>query len=39
VTDVRVRDADHLDSWNLDPAGYDRAVQAFVERALGSAAA
>jgi uncharacterized protein len=39
VTYVRVRDADHLDSWNLDPAGYDRAVQAFVERALGSAAA
>jgi uncharacterized protein len=39
VTYVRVRDADHLDSWNLDPARYDRAVQAFVERALGSAAA
>jgi hypothetical protein len=39
VTYVRVRDADHLDSWNLDPAGYDRAVQAFVERVLGSAAA
>ena len=39
VTYVRVRDADHLDSWNLDPAGYDRAVQAFVDRVLGSAAA
>jgi hypothetical protein len=39
VTYVRVRGADHLDSWNLDPAGYDRAVQAFVEGALGSAAA
>jgi alpha-beta hydrolase superfamily lysophospholipase len=39
VTYVRVAGADHLDSWNLDPARYDRAVQAFVERALGSAAA
>jgi alpha-beta hydrolase superfamily lysophospholipase len=39
VTYVRVRDADHRDSWNLDPAGYDRAVQAFVDRVLGSAAA
>jgi alpha-beta hydrolase superfamily lysophospholipase len=39
VTYVRVRDADHLDCWNLDPARYDRAVQAFVGRVLGSAAA
>jgi uncharacterized protein len=39
VTYVRVRGADHLDSWNLDPVGYDRAVRAFVERVLGSAAA
>jgi alpha-beta hydrolase superfamily lysophospholipase len=39
VTYVRVRGADHLDSWNLDPAGYDRAVRAFVERVLGSSAA
>jgi uncharacterized protein len=39
VTYVRVGGADHLDSWNLDPARYDRAVQAFVGRVLGSAAA
>lgn len=39
VTYVRVRGADHLDSWNLDPASYDRAVKAFVDRILGSAAA
>jgi pimeloyl-ACP methyl ester carboxylesterase len=39
VTYVRVAGADHLDSWNLDPAHYNRAVQAFVERILGSSAA
>jgi alpha-beta hydrolase superfamily lysophospholipase len=39
VTYIRVRGADHLDSWNLDPARYDRAVQAFVERILGPSAA
>ena len=39
VTYVRVRDADHLDSWNLDPARYDRTVRAFVERVLGTSAA
>jgi alpha-beta hydrolase superfamily lysophospholipase len=39
VTYVRVAGADHLDSWNLDPARYDRAVQAFVERVLGTSAA
>lgn len=39
VTYVRVAGADHLDCWNLEPAGYDRAVQAFVDRVLGSAAA
>jgi uncharacterized protein len=39
VAYVRVAGADHLDSWNLEPARYDRAVQAFVERVLGSAAA
>jgi alpha-beta hydrolase superfamily lysophospholipase len=39
VTYVRVAGADHLDSWNLDPAGYDRAVQAFVQRVLGTSAA
>jgi alpha-beta hydrolase superfamily lysophospholipase len=39
VTYVRVPGADHLDSWNLDPARYDRAVQAFVGRVLGSSAA
>ena len=39
VTYVRVPGAGHLDSWNLDPARYDRAVQAFVGRVLGSAAA
>ena len=39
VTYVRVPSADHLDSWNLDPARYDRAVQAFVGRVLESSAA
>jgi alpha-beta hydrolase superfamily lysophospholipase len=39
VTYVRVAGADHLDSWNLDPARYDRAVQAFVGRVVGSSAA
>jgi uncharacterized protein len=39
VTYVRVAGADHLDSWNLEPARYDRAVQAFVERVLGTPAA
>jgi len=39
VTYVRVRGADHLDSWNLDPARYDAAVQAFVGSVLGSSAA
>jgi uncharacterized protein len=39
VTYVRVPGADHLDSWNLEPARYDRAVQAFVERVLKSSAA
>jgi hypothetical protein len=34
-----VAGADHLDSWNLEPARYDRAVQAFVGRVLGSSAA
>lgn len=38
VTYVRVRGADHLDSWNLDPARYDQAVQAFVGSVLGSSA-
>jgi uncharacterized protein len=38
VTYVRVAGADHLDSWNLEPARYDRAVQAFVERVLGTSA-
>jgi hypothetical protein len=28
-----------LDSWNLNPARYNRAVQAFVEPILGSSAA
>jgi hypothetical protein len=36
VTYVRVRGADHLDSWNLDPARYDTAVQAFVGSVLAS---
>ena len=36
VTYVRVRGADHLDSWNLDPARYDAAVQAFVGSVLAS---
>ncbi len=39
VTYVRVQGADHLDSWNLNPGRYDRAVQAFLERVLGSSAA
>ena len=39
VTYVRVAGADHLDSWNLNPARYNRAVQAFVEPILGSSAA
>jgi alpha-beta hydrolase superfamily lysophospholipase len=39
VTYVRVRGADHLDSWNLDPARYDGAVQTFVGRVLGPPAA
>jgi uncharacterized protein len=39
VTYVRVPGADHLDSWNLEPARYDRAVQAFVQRVLKSSAA
>src|SRR5215216_5670921 len=34
VTYVRVAGADHLDSWNLEPAHYDRAVQAFVATVL-----
>ncbi len=38
VTYVRVPGADHLDSWNLDPARYDAAVQAFVGSVLGSSA-
>jgi uncharacterized protein len=39
VTYVRVAGADHLGAWNLDPARYDRAVQAFVDRVLGTSAA
>jgi uncharacterized protein len=39
VSYVRVRGADHLDSWNLDPARYDAAVRAFVASVLGSSAA
>jgi pimeloyl-ACP methyl ester carboxylesterase len=39
LTYVRVPGADHLDSWNLEPARYDAAVQAFVRRVLGSSAA
>jgi len=39
VTYIRVAGADHLNSWNLDPARYDRAVQGFVGRVLGSSAA
>ena len=39
VTYIRVAGADHLNSWNLDPARYDQAVQAFVGRALRSSAA
>lgn len=39
VTYIRVAGADHLDSWNLNPARYNRAVQAFVEPILGSSAA
>jgi pimeloyl-ACP methyl ester carboxylesterase len=39
VTYVRVGGADHLDSWNLDPARYDGAVQAFVGRIFGPSAA
>ena len=39
VTYVRVAGADHLDSWNLEPARYDRAVQAFVETVLKTSAA
>jgi uncharacterized protein len=39
VTYVRVVGADHLDAWNLDPARYDRAVQAFVDRVLGASSA
>jgi alpha-beta hydrolase superfamily lysophospholipase len=39
VTYIRVRGADHLDSWNLDPARYDAAVQVFVGSVLGSSAA
>jgi hypothetical protein len=39
VTYIRVAGADHLNSWHLDPARYDRPVQGFVDRALGSATA
>ena len=39
VTYVRVAGADHLDAWNLEPARYDQAVRAFVDRVLGTAAA
>jgi alpha-beta hydrolase superfamily lysophospholipase len=39
VTYVRVRGADHLDSWNLDPARYDKALQAFVGSVLASSTA
>jgi uncharacterized protein len=39
VTYIQVAGADHLDSWNLNPARYNRAVQAFVEPILGSSAA
>src|SRR5512133_2547882 len=39
VTYVRVAGADHLDSWNLTPARYNRAVQAFVRRMPRSSAA
>ena len=39
VTYLRVAGADHLNSWNLDPARYDRAVQGFVGRVLRSSAA
>jgi uncharacterized protein len=39
VTYVRLSGADHLDSWNLEPARYDQAVQAFVERVLPTSAA
>jgi hypothetical protein len=34
-----VAGADHLDAWNLEPARYDQAVRAFVDRVLGTAAA
>jgi hypothetical protein len=39
VTYIRVAGADHLNSWNLGPARYDRAVQGFVGRILRSSAA
>jgi hypothetical protein len=39
VTYVRVVGADHLDSWNLEPARYDQAVRAFVDRVLRTSAA
>ena len=39
VTYIRVAGADHLNSWNLDPARYDQAVQAFVRRIPRSSAA
>lgn len=37
VTLVVVPRADHLDSWNLDPAAYDVAVRAFLDRVVGPA--
>jgi len=37
VTLVVVPRADHLDSWNLDPAAYDAAVRTFLDRVVGSA--
>jgi alpha-beta hydrolase superfamily lysophospholipase len=36
VTYIRTPEADHLDSWNLDPGRYDAAVRSFLERVLGS---
>jgi len=35
VTYVRMRGAGHVRSWNLDPAAYEAAVAAFLERVVG----
>ena len=32
---VEVRGADHVESWNLDPAAYERTVADFLERTAG----